>query len=179
MLEEQWRAVPGYEGRYEVSSLGRVRSLDRICEGKDGRSELHKGKVLKPCPKVNGYLEVSLRDGKSRKHRLIHHLVAAAFLGPRPDRLDVRHADGNRKNNAVENLSYGTRSENLRDCYRYGGRKGNGKLFADDVVDIKRRLEKGESPVNLAEEYGVNSAAIYHIRSGKTFGYISAEGGAF
>lgn len=175
MYSEEWRPIPGFEGLYEVSSEGRVRSLDRICLGRDGREELHHGGVLTPQVLKNGYLEVTpCKDGK-RKHRTVHSLVAEAFLGPRPAGLDVCHKDGDRSNNAADNLEYGTRSKNLRDCYSYGGRKGNGKLFREDVLDIKRRIAAGESCGALAKEFGVNSAAIYHIRNGTSFAYITEE----
>lgn len=109
---EQWRPVVGYEGLYEVSDLGRVRSLPRY-----GTI----GKLLKPgTAKRGGYLYVNLcRDGRPL-NRTIHVLVAEAFLGPRPEGFDVRHLDGNRLNCARANLAYGTRSENNLDAVRHG-----------------------------------------------------------
>lgn len=175
MGAEEWRPVPGFEGRYEVSDAGRVRSLDRMCVGRDGRSELHRGRVLKPQRLKNGYFEVSLMAPGQKRHWTVHSVVAAAFLGPRPTGHDVLHRDGNRGNNTASNLTYGTRSDNLRDCYSYGGRKGNGKLFRDDVLEIKRRLAAGDSCGAIAKDYGVNSAAIYHIRNGTAFSYINEE----
>jgi len=173
-MEEIWKPVPGYEGSYEASDQGQVRSLDRHCLGKDGRSEFHGGKVLKPWS-ARGYLWYSLRDGKVKKNRAGHTLVAAAFLGPRPEKHDVMHLDGDRKNNALTNLRYGTRKENLNQTYEYGGRQANGKLTKTDALDIKRRLRHGESPQDLAEEYGVHSAAVYHIRNGTTFKWLQEE----
>lgn len=170
-MTEEWRAIKGYEGSYEVSSSGRIRSLDRHVLGKDGRLELHRGKELKPWSLKNGYSAVSL----SGKKRTVHSLVAEAFIGEKPKGMDVMHLDGNRSNNVVSNLSYGTRSSNLRQTYDYGGRCANGKLFKGDALDVKRRLLRGESPMDLAKEYGVNSAAIYHIRSGKTFGWLKGD----
>ena len=175
MAAEEWRPVVGYEALYEVSSLGRVRSIDRECLGRDGRCELHRGKMLKPQPMKNGYLDVYLCSGARRTHRTVHRLVAEAFIGPKPKGLEIRHKDGNRSNNSAENLEYGTRSENLRDCYSYGGRKGNGKLFREDVIDIKRRLSNDEPCRSIAKDYGVHNAAIYHIRNGTTFAYITEE----
>lgn len=172
---EVWRPVPGYEDKYEVSDRGRVRSLDRICVGKDGREELHHGKILKPQKMKNNYLEVFLRDGKKRLHRTIHSLVAEAFLGPRPEGCDILHLDGDRENNVPANLSYNTRAENLHSTYRYGGRQATGKLFLTDVDDVRARLEHGESSYSIARDYGVHPTAIYHIRDGKTFGWY--EGG--
>ena len=79
MPNEIWKPIPGYEGLYEVSDRGQVRSLDRMCPGRDGRSELHRGKVLRPQKLKNGYLEVKLRKDGVSKHSLIHHLVFAVI----------------------------------------------------------------------------------------------------
>ena len=175
-MPEVWKPLPGYEGSYEVSSHGRVRSLDRLCRGKDGRNELHRGKVLKPwVQKRGGYLAVSIRDGTATKRRTVHTLVAETFFGPRPKGMDVMHLDGNRSNNALENLKYGTRKENLNQTYEYGGKQAGGKLSKADVLDIKRRLRAGEHPINLAKEFGVHSAAVYHIRNGTTFACLQEE----
>ena len=175
MPNEIWKPVPGYEGLYEVSDRGQVRSLDRMCPGRDGRSELHRGKVLRPQKLKNGYLEVKLRKDGASKHGLIHHLVAAAFLGARPSGHDVLHRDGRRQNNAVENLSYGTRAENLHSTYAYGGRQASGKLSLRDVSEIRQRISAGEGDRTIVECFGVHPAAIYHIRVGKTFAWFKEE----
>lgn len=167
-MEEQWREISGHDG-YMVSDHGRVCSSDRLILGKDGRKELHHGKILKPWRSKNGYLLVTL---PGRAKRTVHSLVAEAFLGDRPDGYDVMHIDGDRANNVLSNLRYGTRSENLRQAYDYGGRIANGKLYLDDAKDVKRRLAKGEHPIDLAKEYGVHSAAIYHIRNGAAFAWV-------
>ena len=164
---EEWRPVRGYEGFYSVSSYGRVQSLDRFCLGRDGRSELHHGKILKPWRGKNGYLYVSIK----RRHATVHRLVADAFIGPAPDKHDVMHINGNREDNRIENLQYGTRSENLRSTYDYGGRQANGKLNLLDVDVIRTRLAAGENPQTIAEDFKVNSAAIYHIQNGTTFSW--------
>lgn len=143
--------------------------------GKDGRSEIHRGKVLKAQRMKNGYYEVNLRDGSSRKHRTVHSLVAQAFLGERPAGQDVMHINGDRSDNRLENLRYGTRADNLRSTYSYGGRQANGKLSLDDVDDIRQRIERGESCCSIAELFHVNSAAIYHIRNGTTFSWYEGR----
>ena len=167
-MSETWKKIAGQE-RYEVSDQGRVRSIDMSILGKDGRSELHHGKVLSPYRAKNGYLLVTL---PGHKKRTVHSLVAEAFIGPRPHGCDVMHLDGDRANNCASNLQYGTRSRNLRQTYEYGGRQANGKLFLEEVKAVKRRLQKGESPIELAKEYGVHSAAVYHIRNGTTYTWV-------
>ena len=131
---------------------------------------------MKPWAQKQGrYLAVSIHDGAAKKTRTVHSLVAEAFLGSRPPRMDVMHLDGNRQNNVVANLRYGTRKENLNQTYEYGGKQASGKLSKEDALDIKRRLRRGERPIDLAKEYGVNSAAVYHIRNGTTFKWLQGE----
>jgi hypothetical protein len=174
-MEEIWKPVPGYEGLYEASDQGRVRSLDRYCLGKDGRSEFHGGKILKPWGQKRGnYLAVTLRIGDSGKKRTVHRIIAETFLGSAPG-MDVMHLDGNRQNNTLENLKYGSRKENLNQTYQYGGKQARGKLSIEDVHGIRKRLRAGENPVDIAKEYMVNSAAIYHIRNGTTFKWLPEE----
>lgn len=178
MPAEVWRPVAGYEGVYEVSSLGRVRSLDRVCVGRDGRSELHRGKVLCTNPGRRGYVTVSLRKGGPKtKKAPVHSIVAAAFLGERPSGHDVMHLNGIRTDNRVENLKYGSREENLHQTYDYGGKAGPGKLSIENVHDIRKRLRQGQSPTAIAKVYGVNSAAIYHIKNRTTFKWLPEEVG--
>lgn len=114
MIKEAWLPIIGYEGLYEVSNHGRVRSL--------GHDKNHKGKILKPILFSTGYLMVSLSKNNIAKRCSIHRLVAIAFI-PNPNRLPcVNHRDQNRQNNYVTNLewcsyryndNYGTRNENI------------------------------------------------------------------
>lgn len=112
--EEFWLPVVGYEGYYEVSSLGRVRN---VAPGPGRR----KGHVLSPSQGTR-YAQIALcRDGHPRTH-YVHRLVCVAFHGPPPDGLtDVLHWDDNPRNNEVSNLRWGTASDNLRDAVRNGG----------------------------------------------------------
>jgi hypothetical protein len=115
---ETWRPVLGYEGFYEVSSLGRIHSLLRMTTcGPRG------GGMLRPTPAGEGYLSVQLcREGKTRR-RYVHMLACEAFHGPRPDGAEVRHLDGDMLNNAAGNLAWGTKSENAQDSIRHGTNK--------------------------------------------------------
>lgn len=111
---EIWQAVPGYEGLYEGSSLGQAKSLPR---------NTTRGGILKAPRGPDGYRRVTLyKDGRGRSLSL-HEVVALTFLGPRPDGMDIRHLDGDRQNNALVNLAYGTRSDNVQDMLGHG--RGN------------------------------------------------------
>jgi hypothetical protein len=109
---EEWRAIPDYESNYEVNSEGRVRSRRR--KGAPG------GVIAQQLDASSGYSSVGLySNGRSTTHK-VHQLVAAAFLGPQPKGLQVRHLDGNPTHSAVTNLAYGTPAENQWDRVAHG-----------------------------------------------------------
>lgn len=117
MADEVWRAVIGLEGRYEVSDLGRVRSLDREVITSHGVTRRYRGRPLTPSVGNHGYLVVSV--GR-RVKRTVHSLVAEAFIGPRPNGQEVRHKDGNALDCRAANLEYGTSRDNTADAIRHG-----------------------------------------------------------
>lgn len=120
---EEWRAVAGYEGLYEVSNLGRVRSLDRTIIRPHPRNgtptEYHfKGRIMKPVAYPNGYLTICLKNQGVKDNRLIHRLVGKAFVPGYFDGADINHKNENISDNRAENLEWCTRSYNLQ----YNGR---------------------------------------------------------
>ena len=118
---EEWRDIPGYEGMYQVSNLGQVRSIGRTVTRSDGQVHRYKGKILStPLLQQTGYPFVKLSNHGKNQVRTVHSLVAEAFFGPRPEGTEVCHGDGNPTNNHVDNLRYGTRSENELDKLRHG-----------------------------------------------------------
>ena len=122
-MAEEWRPIAGFEGVYDVSSEGRVRSLPRVVEyggTRKGISRNAPGRIL-TARRQTHYPNVSLYTGnKNRVVRLIHRLVLEAFVGPRPDGMHACHNDGNRLNNSVSNLRWDTITENNRDIVRQG-----------------------------------------------------------
>ena len=112
-MEEIWKDVKGFEGRYQVSNLGRVRSLDftwlaynyKVCGYVECK---RKGKILKPKTSYNGYLQVCLKISSKNHYKLLHRLVADAFI-PNPNNLPtVNHKDEDKWNNRVDNLEWCT-----------------------------------------------------------------------
>lgn len=155
-MDEEWKWVPGQEGRYAVSSLGNVRT--------------HLGdepRLLRPGRSSNGYVSVCFHSPKRKSH-LVQHLVAEAFFGPRPEGALVLHNDGCRTNNRVDNLRYGTWEENNRDILRHNRRKWT----ENEIRELKRRLADGEPPLALAKEYGMHHPQVYRIKNGKTYGWV-------
>lgn len=115
---EAWKPVVGYEGLYEVSDLGRIRSLDRL----NSRGRRSAGKVLSPGKRASGHLGVVLRRGGSPKAYLAHRLVLAAFIGPCPEGMEGCHNNGIPSDNRVANLRWDTRISNMHDRVRHHGR---------------------------------------------------------
>lgn len=116
MNAERWLPVVGFAGLYDVSSEGRVRSLDRIVRCKGGHTRLHRGRVLSPKLVNNGYLQIDLsREGVAHQ-RLVHRLVLDAFVGPAPDGTEACHApDPDTRNNRASNLRWDTHANNCAD----------------------------------------------------------------
>lgn len=113
---ENWVAVPGYVGIYEVSDQGRMRSVARtLVDGRRWRSH-----PMTPTVREDGYLSVSLWENGRRRSFLLHRIVLSAFHGEAPEGTEGLHADGDKSNNALENLSWGTRSQNIRDQVAHG-----------------------------------------------------------
>jgi hypothetical protein len=113
---EQWRPVVGHPN-YEVSDQGRVRSIDRVVMRAGSRrakpyAVFRKGQLLRPGPSNYGHLSVVLGRGKTR---MVHTLVLEAFVGPRPKGMDACHGPGGTQDNRLENLRWGTRTNNILD----------------------------------------------------------------
>lgn len=122
---EEWRSVVGWEGLYEVSDLGRVRSLDRTISNPlpsgTVRSQRIKGRILTPgIAKAGGYGYVNLTRNARQTSRHVHRLVMDAFVGPLPSGLHTRHLNGDPTDSRLVNLAYGTPLENARDAVRHG-----------------------------------------------------------
>ena len=167
-MNEEWRDIPGYEGKYQASSLGRIRSMTRPITqiGRWGLpfTRVVKGRLLKPAAnKYNPHLYVVLGHGADGSP--VHQLVARTFLGPCPPGEEVRHLDGNAANNAVDNLCYGSRTENILDVYRQNRRWR--KLSLREIKEIYLRANTGECGAQLAKEFQVSPTTISRIKLGR------------
>lgn len=165
----EWRAIAGYEGLYEVSDDGHVRSLTRYVKKRTGVIAPVAGRVLKAAPSRRGYLAVSLWRENAGKTREVHRLVAIAFV-PNPLGLpEVDHIDSVRKNNSAANLTWCTRSENLQRAHARGvtraviNPKRAPKLTIDAVLAIRSRREQGESYGKIGRDFDISRAYAREI----------------
>lgn len=177
---EAWLPVPGFEGCYEVSSLGRVRSLSRVVRAKDGRNLRLAGRILTTHPNRNGYPNITLYRGGRSYPREVHRLVCRAFHGEPPEGHQAAHDDGVRSNCRADNLSWKTISENSRDRRRHGtmleGKQApRAKLTADQARDICRAALAGGCLRQMARHYGINEAAVRKVRDGRLWAAETVE----
>jgi hypothetical protein len=167
---EVWKPIARYESSYEVSSLGRVRGLDR----RDGKGRKIAGRVLRPLM-VKGYRKVCLysQDGIAEQ-LLVHRLVLSAFRGPCPNGMVGCHNDGSRDNNCVTNLRWDTSQANTLDMRRHG-RMGDGeknpvaKLRASDVERIRDMCRSGGNQSDMARMFRVSRQTITLIKQGRNW----------
>lgn len=112
-MAEEWKDIEGYEGLYQVSSMGRVKSLKRTCNIKGGGKRTVGERILKPDATEYGYLRVNLYTGGKQKKFRVHRLVAYAFV-PNPEgKPEINHRDEDKTNNSAANLEWCTREENM------------------------------------------------------------------
>ena len=175
-MTEEWRPVLGYEGFYEVSSLGRVRSLDREIVRRDGRPMRFTGRVLLPR-KIKGYLAVTLFKMGVGANCYVHTLVCSAWHGARPSGMQVCHGDGSRINNVPGNLRWGSAKDNQGDRIIHGTShlRGVRKLTEDAVAAIRSEYKKGArgpKQRELAAKYGTSIATISMVSRGVTWDHL-------
>lgn len=171
--KEKWLPVVGYEVLYEVSNLGRVRSLDR--RSSDDRCAI-KGRILRQSFHTTGYLKVALWCGTGIT-RKIHILVLEAFVGPRPVHMDGCHCDGNVRNNKLSNLRWDTRKNNLADRCAHGTdqigeRNPSARLNATDVERIFDLSRSGCSQQQVSDWLGCSQANVGLILRGETWAHL-------
>lgn len=170
---EVWKAIPGYEGYYEASTLGVIRSVDRVVQAAN-RQLKQKSKVLKYALDAKGYPRVALsKPGETLKTFTIHRLIALTFMGPRPEGNQINHINGVKTDNSTSNLEYCTQSENALHSFRLGLQKPKpgstnpmAKLTEDQVNTIRTIAARGGryyGRKELAKRFGVAECTIKEV----------------
>jgi hypothetical protein len=174
-IVERWLPVVGWEGLYEVSDQGRVRSLDReVPNGRGGVLRL-KGKELRwrINPHRGGYATVAPCRAGRNSWCYVHLLVLEAFVGPCPDGMQAAHGDGDVMNNALSNLRWATPPDNANDRKLHGTNRNMPYSLTDEqVVEIKRRYRRGLG-VQLGAEFGITNKMVWNIMHGKSYKHVT------
>lgn len=156
MLEE-WKDISGFEGQYQVSNLGRVRSLDRWVRAVSGGCYKISGQLMRAADNGSGYLFVVMCKHSKYTQRLVHRLVAEAFIPNPENKRTVNHKDGNRQNNYVDNLEWATSSENNKHAYKLGLRTWS--------EDSKRRVGAASKAREGKAVRCITTGEVFHSMS--------------
>lgn len=177
MDKEIWKDIKGYEGLYQVSNYGRVKSLGREVKYKNGRVSWYNSMILKPMDNGRGYLTVHLRKNGKRSVKYIHRLVAETFINDIENN-DINHKDFDRKNNRLDNLEICSRKENINYSYKNGRFKNSfvkrsqqtiknkDEQIKKHIEDITKRIDNNEPAYKVARDYG------FDIRTLQRHGFI-------
>jgi len=176
---EEWRDVPNFEG-YQVSSLGKIRGIDRLKQGRNGL-RLTRGQEMKQMLNKKGYPEVRLRKNGTHT-RLVHKLVASAFLVKPEGCTQINHINGIKTDNSIVNLEWVTNSENQLHAYKLGlqpsrAGEGNGRATLTDkkVTIIKELYNSGKGAKEVSEILGVSLYTVRAIIAGKTWKFNATD----
>lgn len=179
---ERWKSVKGFEGAYEVSDRGHVRSLARITANSSGGTRLWPARMLSPTPaKKTGYCNLRLHANGESRSTSVHRLVAEAFVPNPQNKPEVNHKDSNRANNHAGNLDWMDESEQQHHAFKYGfkvGARGTkqwmSRLTVAKVRAIRKRFSTGESQSKLAAEYGVCQTHVSDIVTFKKWAWLDS-----
>lgn len=164
-LTEYWKDIPNYEGRYQVSNFGRIKSF------------VGKEKILKQRTTKKGYKKVGLCKNKKQKQHRIHRLVAITFLPNNLNLPEVNHIDGDKANNNLSNLEWCSPSHNMKHSFKTGLRKacsgenhGRAKLTEKQVREIKKLALAGiMTQKEIGNAYNISSVSVNHIKLDRTW----------
>lgn len=180
---EIWKDIFGFEGLYQVSNLGHVRSLTRTVEqmNRGGMCKTtYPSKMLRPTTTPNGYKQVRLSKNNKQIHKNVHRLVAETFI-PNPNSLpQVNHIDSNKSNNMVSNLEWVNNSGNQKHAFKFGFQsalKGEdapwSKLTEKQVLEIREKYKSGTYTYQrLADEYHLSHQYVGNIINKRNWSHI-------
>lgn len=177
--KEIWKDIPNYEGYYQISSFGRVKSLERVII-----TNTKKKQVVKECIRKNvlikGYCRVVFLNKQKRQNMPVHRLVAISFIENSLNKKYVNHIDGNKQNNNVSNLEWVTASENTTHSYRLGlnyktmtENHHSAKLKNRDIPNIIKLSKNGIKQTEIAIIYKVSPSVINSIIRGRNWKHIT------
>jgi len=179
---EQWKDIEGYEGYYQVSDLGNVKSLERITKGKVGTRlgrRLIRERILKPGTSEKGYLYINLCKESKLKGSKVHRLVATAFHPNPDDKPEVDHKNENKTDNRSSNLRWVTHSENIEYAVASGAHNFKGErhhksiLTEEQAIEVIKLLQTSSiSGAQIGINYGLHGSSISQINIGYTWKHL-------
>ena len=173
--EEIWKDVQEFKGVLQISSKGRVRTLDRVCKGKNNSNKIVKGMLRKPTKDKQGYLKVVLTINGTVYCRRVHRLVAKEFISNPLNKPEVNHIDGLKDNNEVTNLEWVSASENVKHAHDNnlikpfkrnilkGHENPNSRFTESQVAEIKEMRLNGSIYRKIADKFNVSITAIHNV----------------
>lgn len=181
--DEQWRPIPGSNGRYDVSDQGRVRANRWTVHTANGQVRTYQTRMMSTYTEERtGYSMLRLSAPNGTRLRRVHNLVAEAFLGPRPEGADVCHNDSDGTNNRLSNLRYDTHVGNFQDMVdagrsTYGENQPNAVLTEEMVLYARRRYvrrSRTDGIPAMAREFGVNEGTLKAAVIGPNWKYLNS-----
>ena len=168
---EKWRSIKDFEGVYEISSYGNVKSLDRqisYSTKKGNFTRIQKERILKPGNDKDGYKQVVLCGGSGKYTKRVHRLVAEAFI-PNPENKEhVNHKCPDKSNNRFDNLEWATIKENNQHALDNGLLYGNAKLNTDQIIEIRSLYSKKKiTHREISKKYSISLSTVHYILKGK------------
>ena len=177
MDKEVWLEIKGYESLYQISSIGRIKSLERVSIFNNSTG-LKKERILKAFKDCKGYSRVKLSKNAIESTKKVHRLVADAFLNNLQNKPEVNHINGIKDDNRFDNLEWVTSSENTIHALnnklkvsQKGSEHGNSKLNEEKVLEI-RKIGRSKSLKEIAEIYGVDKSSISLILLNKAWKHV-------
>jgi len=176
-MEEFWKDIKGYEGFYQLSNFGNIKSVNRCIIRSNGRKQTFKGIKLSPSMSKIGYYVIALQKKGYIKRHYIHRLLAQTFIQNIDNKPYINHINGIKSDNRLENLEWCTHFENMLHSRLIGlnmviGQKGENhsqsKLTNNQVLEIKNKLKSGARGFELAKEYNVSQSTICGIKNKRT-----------
>jgi len=177
--KEIWKNISGYEKLYQISNFGNVKSLPKKRKGPNW-IKITDEIILKQSIDKWGYHAVKLTKNGNSKFHLVHRLVLYAFVGKENKGQETLHLDDNTHNNNINNLKWGTKSENIKQMHAHGRKNMKGeespaakltKAQVDRIHFLKGKVEKGYW-TKLARALGVHPSTIHHIVNGNRWRHV-------
>jgi hypothetical protein len=177
-MKEEWRDIPEYEGFYQASNYGRIKSLSRyVVSGKSRR--FIEGRIRKQRKDLKGYLSLSLHKNKKEKSFKVHRIVLTVFDRPPKEGEEGNHKDGNKSNNYLENIEWVTHKQNCehRDNilgkHQRGENNNQAELTEEQIKGIGILLKEGKLlQKEIAEKFNVSGMNIGRIKTGKLWSHV-------